>query len=97
MGASFRVNFSNPFEYNVFGIITGSSVAQFPDVPCELARLVAYTANKGSFFIGHSTSSCTWEIDASVDTGWFGIDNLNNLYVLNGSGSSDYLAYWIQK
>ena len=85
--------------YNVFGIITGTTVTQFPDVPCQQARLMAYSANIGSFFIGNgvATGLCVWELDAGEDTGWFGTDNLNNLYYKNASGTSDFLAYWINR
>jgi hypothetical protein len=94
-----RNNSSRQFIYNVFGIITGTSVTPFPDIPCQQANLMAYASNIGSFFIGHQsgTSQCVWELDAGEETGWFDIENLNNLYYKNGSGTSDFLAYWIQK
>src|SRR5512139_936095 len=95
----FRYSNSNPFIYNVFGIITGTSVQPFPDIPCSLANLKAYASNIGSFKIGHQsgTSQCVWELDAGQETGWFGIHNLNELWRSNASGTSDYLVYWVQK
>jgi len=96
---TYRGDLSDPFEYNVFGIITGTSVTQFPDIPCQLARLQAYSANIGSFLVGNaaSTDRCVWELDAGADTGWFGTDNLNNLWFQNASGTVDRMSYWIQK
>lgn len=96
---TYRSDLSAPFIYNVFGIITGSTITPFPDVPAQLARLEAYAANIGSFFIGHQsgTSQCVWELDAGYDTGWFSISNLNEFWYRNPSGTSDYMVYWIQK
>lgn len=96
---TYRSDLSNPFDYNVFGIITGTAGARFPDVPAQLARLGARSTNIGSFFIGNQSGSAytTWELDAGWETDWFGIDNLNKLYGRNPSGTVDYLAYWIQK
>ena len=89
----------SPFIYNVFGIITGTAGSIFPDVPCQMAKLMAWSTNIGSFFIGHQTGSSftTWEVDAGQEIDWFGIENLNKLYARNPSGTSDYLSYWIQK
>jgi hypothetical protein len=96
---TYRSDLSNPFENNDFGIITGTVVTQFPNVECQLARFMAYSSNIGSFFIGNAASPnlCVWELDAGYDTGWFGVDNLNNLWYRSASGTVDYLAYWIQK
>ena len=95
---TYRTDLSDPFQVNAFGIITGTSVTQFPDIDCQLARLVAYSSNIGSFFVGNaaSTDRCVWELDAGYDTGWFGIDNLNNLWYRSASGTVDYLVYWVQ-
>ena len=89
----------DPLIYNVFGIITGTAGAFFPSVPAKLARLMAWSTNIGSFFIGGQSGSSytTWEIDAGSETDWFEIDNLNQLYNRNPSGTSDYMSYWIQK
>lgn len=96
---TYRSDFSDPFQINAFGIITGTVVTQFPDIECQYARLMAYHSNIGSFFIGNGSSAslCVWELDAGDDTGWFGIDNLNKLWHKNGSGTSDYLVYWIER
>jgi len=96
---TYRHDLSDPFDYNVFGVITGTAGSWFPSVDAQLARLQAWSTNIGSFFlgVGSGSSYTTWELDAGYDTGWFGIDNLNQLYARNSSGSSDYLSYWIQK
>ena len=96
---TYRSNLSNPFDYNVFGVITGTAGARFPDVDAELARLQAWSTNSGPFFLGvqSGTSYTTWELAAGYDTGWFGIDNLSQLYARNPSGTANYIAYWIQR
>ena len=96
---TYRSDLSNPFDYNVFGIITGTAGSVFPSIEAQLVRLEAWSTNIGSFFIGRQSGSSytTWELDAGVDTGWFGISNLNQLYARNPSGTVDYLAYWIQR
>lgn len=99
MGATYRTFYSDGFEANVIGIITGTATAvQFPNIPGQIFRLKAYAANKGSFFLGSSLNNEKFELDASEDTDWFKLrGNLNVLSHSNSSGSSDYLAYWVQK
>lgn len=92
-----RSSTQDPWEYNLFGIITGSTVAQLPDIPCQMLRFKAKSTNIGSFFIGHNASTCYWELDAGNETEFFEVDNLNNFWCVNGSGTVDYLAYWIQR
>ena len=72
---TYRSDLSNPFDYNVFGIITGTAGSVFPSIEAQLVRLEAWSTNIGSFFIGRQSGSSytTWELDAGVDTGWFGI------------------------
>lgn len=96
---TFRYSQSNPFEFNVFGVITGTAGSQLPSIPCEVAKLGAWSTNIGSFFLGVQSGSSytTWELDAGQSTDWFGISNLNKLYARNPSGTSDYISYWIQK
>lgn len=96
---TYRSDLSDPFEENVFGIITGTAGARFPNVSASLVRLVAWSTNIGSFFLGNGSgsSNTVFELSAGADTGWFGMDNLNNLYSRNPSGTVDRLAYWIQR
>ena len=96
----FRENYQNPFEFDIFGIITGTAgVTQFPDIPCSIFTLKARASNVGSFFLSHEsgTVNLPYELDAGEETGWVCADNLNRYYHNNPSGTLDYLAYWIQK
>lgn len=93
----YRDELSNPFENNIFGIITGTAGSWFPNVPAQLVRLGTLSTNIGSFFIGNQSGTAKWELDAGADTGWFGISNLNQIYARNPSGTVDYLSYWIQQ
>lgn len=92
----------NWFIYNEMWLITGTyALSRFPNVPCQMARLKAYSGNGGSIFLGTWMNTGTlnrlpFEMSAGDDTGWFSIDNLNNFYQGNSSGSS-YIAAWIQK
>ena len=103
MGANFRTLFSDGFNTDIIGRITGSAdYVRFPNLPGSLFKLKAYSTNIGSFFIGTATGSSTqlaFEVDAGDDTDWFKMmgDNLNNLFYLNLSGSSEQLGYWLQK
>ena len=90
-------------EFDVFGCVTGTTTArQFPSVPASMARFKARVGNVGSFFIGiqpntGSAQRMPFELEAGYDTGWFATDNLNRYWYENLSGSSEYLAYWLQK
>ena len=107
MGDTYRTWFLDGLIIDQIGLITGSSAyQQFPNLPGYIFRLKAQSANIGSFFIGTNTgTSLPFEIDADDDTGWFrthnfdesGISNLNTLFYRNPSGTSDYLAYWLQR
>lgn len=101
MGMTYRTFFSDTFNNDLIGQITGSStVSRFPNVPGGLFRLQARSTNLGSFFIGTSsgTGKQNWELEAGYDTDWFTIDshNLNDLFFYSVSGSADILAYWVQ-
>ena len=101
MGETYRTFFSDTFNYDTIGQITGASVvSQFPNMPGSIFRLQGHSDNLGSFFIGTNsgTGKQYWEIEPSVDTGWFTLDhhNLNELFFINSSGSSEKLNYWVQ-
>lgn len=88
------------FITNILGVVTGTfATAQFPDIPCTRAMLKARSNNAGSFFIGTENIAIKlpWELDASQETLWLDIPNLNVLYHNMSSGSSDMLAYWVQR
>ncbi len=88
------------FITTICGIITGTfAAAQFPDVPCSRAKLKARQGNPGSIFIGTETSTVPlpWELDAGQELDWLEIPNLNVLWHNRSSGSSDLLAYIIQR
>lgn len=94
---SYRADLSNPFEVNEFIKVSGSAVAtRFPNAEAQMARIVAYSGNNASFLIGGQTT-CFFEMAAGTDTGWFGIDNLSELYFSNPSGTTNYLSVWIQR
>jgi hypothetical protein len=97
---TFRDENSNAFIFDVFGVVTGTFGSnQFPDVPCSMARFKARSGNPGSFFIGHlsGTVPLPFELDAGNDTDWFVTTNLNRYFHNGSSGTTDILAYWIQK
>lgn len=92
-----RVDLTNPFINNRFGVVTGTaSATRFPTGTAQIARFKAHPSNIGTFFVGDEPTSTLFPIDAGDDTGWFSIDNLNKLYYNNASGSSDYLYWWLQ-
>jgi hypothetical protein len=101
MGVGIKEMFSDVFIYDLFGLVTGTfGVNQFPNVPCSMARLRARSSNAGSFFISHASGTVLgmpYELDAGEDTGWFPTSNLNRLWHGGSSGTSDFLAYWVQR
>jgi hypothetical protein len=101
MGVGIKEMFSDVFIYDLFGLVTGTfGVNQFPNVPCSMARLRARSSNAGSFFISHASGTVLgmpYELDAGEDTGWFPTSNLNLLWHGGSSGTSDFLAYWVQR
>jgi hypothetical protein len=88
--------------FNEMYLITGTyNVSQFPNIPCAMMRIKVRSANTGSIFLGTKFNTGTvnflpFEMEASYDTGWVSIDNLNVLYQGRSSGSS-YFAVWAQK
>jgi hypothetical protein len=97
---SFRTAFADEFGFDIMGQITGSTdVSRMPDVPGQLFRLKADSSNDESFWLGTSSGTQPFEMAAGDDTDWFTFmgDNLNNLFYYNSSGSTETMAYWIQK
>jgi len=82
---------------NKTNVVTGSATAvQFPDLPCIRVKFKARTANIGNFYVGASSASCTWELDAAQELDWIDVNNLNLLWHSNPSGTVDQLTYWLQ-
>ena len=83
---------------NIFGVVTGSATAlQFPDEPAIQAKIQSRKGNADISSIGNSVNNTVLEIEAGEITDWFEIDNLNELWYSNPSGSSDALVWWIQR
>src|SRR3990167_235227 len=98
MGATINQQFSDNPGHNDIRLVTGSATAvQFPDMPLLMVRFKAYSGNAGSFFLGENSANMYWELDAGDDTGWVALQNLNHLWYSNASGTSDYMAIWVQK
>lgn len=86
------------------GELAGSAVAlQMPNVACKLVKFKARQDNAGFVYIGGAgvtrpdgTTDVTTglELDASEETGWLPVDNLNRLYRICDNASDDltYLA-----
>ena len=101
MGAGIKEVYSSVFIFDLFGLVTGTyGVDQFPDLPCNMARFKTRSANAGSFFISNASGTVLgmpYELDAGEDTGWFPTTNLNRLWHGGSSGTTDLLAYWVQR
>lgn len=104
----FRNAWLGGFDYDEIGVITGSSTrSKLPNRPGSIFRLKPQSFCIGSFFIGTETgssgvgsnSSIAFELDAGNDTGWFKLmgDNLDSLWYYSPSGSTERMAYWIQR
>lgn len=88
-----------PFQTVKTGELQGSATAlQLPNVPCRLAKLKARQDNAGFVYLGPAgvtkpdgtTDTTTGiELDASEDTGWLLIDNLNRLYRICDNAGDD--------
>lgn len=101
MGETYRSFYSDPFNYEAIGSITGSSaISRFPNVPGYRFKLQAPASNIGTFYFGtlSGTNQQYWEVAAGEDTDWFNLStkNLNQLFFRNPSGSSQTLTYWAQ-
>ena len=86
-----------PFVGELAGAVAAT---QFPDIPCRLAKLKAQADNAGAVYVGGSgvtkpdgtTDTTTgYELDASDETGWLRIDNLNRLYRICDNAGDDLL------
>lgn len=101
MGAGIKEQFSDGFLFDEFGVITGSfAQRQFPNKPCGMMRLKARSSNVGSFYIGHMSGThpiLPYQLAPGDDTGWVITTNLNRYFFGGASGTSDVLAYWLQK
>lgn len=84
---------------NIFGLVSGTATDTiFPTGTVSyLFKLRAYAANIGSFFIGFGATGTVFELDAGDELEWTYGANLFEFRHRNPSGSSDLLAYWIQR
>lgn len=97
--ATWRSFYSDDYSHETIGVVTGTSVAQFPNVPGFVFKLQGRSTNIGSFMLGFGSGTLPYEIDAGFETDWFPLStkNLNQFYFSNGSGSSEVLTYWAKQ
>ena len=97
--SSWRSFWSDDFSHEAMGVVTGTSVAQFPNVPGFVFKLQGRSTNKGSFLLGFGSGSLYYEVDAGFETDWFPLSskNLNQFYFNNVSGSSEVMTYWAKQ
>lgn len=91
--------YSSAFINDVFGLVTGTDTttpAYFPSEPVGAVNIQTWNSNKASFFVGTPTR-VWWELAPNEETGWFNIQNLNQLQFYSVSGSAERLAYWIKR
>ena len=99
MGETYRTFYSDTFNNDTIGLITGSAAYQrFPNVPGSLFRLKAPSTNYKSVWVGVTSGSINFELDTGEDTGWFTLasHNLNTMFWYSVSGTKDRLTYWAQ-
>lgn len=95
---SIRSQFSDGLMFNEFLVVTGSvTETQFPTDEVGMVRFKSDLGNNGVFFLGNRADNCIFPLYAGEDTGWNSLNDMNELYHRNPSGSSDYLYYWLQK
>jgi len=83
---------------NIYGAVTGSASAlQFPSEPAIQAKLQARAGNLSIVSVGNSVNNTVFEIQAGETTDWFEINNLNQLWYSNPSGTADAIVWWIQR
>jgi hypothetical protein len=83
---------------NIFGVVTGSAAAlQFPDVLAYQAKLQARAGNGSIAVVGNAVNNTVFEIQAGETTDWFEIDNLNELWYSNPSGTMDAIVWWVER
>lgn len=95
--------FANNPIYNVFGLVSGTSVGvvgQFPSGSCKLLRFKADIDNVGEFLIGVQ-GKVIWPMNAGDDTGWIASPSdhagLAHFWFSGLSGTSERLYYWMQR
>lgn len=80
---------------NRMGVVTGtSSVLQFPDRPCLMARFKTNPSNAGAMGLGSSVAGAPFYMAAGDDTGWVAAKNLNQFFYV---GNGYTVAYWLQE
>ena len=83
---------------SIFGVVTGSASAlQFPDIPAIQAKIQARAGNGSIASIGNAVNNMVFQIEAGEQVEWFEVDNLNELWYSNPSGTMDALVWWVQR
>jgi hypothetical protein len=91
-----REFYSDVFNTDWFGIVTGTASAQqFPSGTARLARFKADTSNQGDIFFGNE-GEVVFALDAGEDTGWFAPSQgkLENYHYV---GIDQVLRFWVQR
>lgn len=74
-----------------------TNVERLPDVPCGKVKIKALAGNSGNVYLGAGsdvTATTGFQLDASEETEWLEIDNLNKLYrICDGTG--DRICYMV--
>lgn len=98
------MGFETVYSTVLSGEIAGSATAaQLPNVPCRRVMFKAVASNAGNVYLGAAgvtkvdgTTDATtgWELDATQETVWIPVDNLNNLYLICDNAGDDlvYIA-----
>jgi hypothetical protein len=93
-----RVRGTSGAPQNIFGVVTGSASAlQFPNVIAYQAQLQSRAGNLSIVSIGNAVDNTVFEIQAGEVTDWFEVDNLNELWYSNPSGTADAVVWWVQR
>lgn len=91
--------YSQSFRNQIFGLVTGTNTqtaVSFPSEPVGAVNIQSYADNDDAFFIG-TTNHVWWELAPNEETGWFHVENLNELQFYSVSGSAERLSYWIMR
>jgi hypothetical protein len=97
MGATIPQQYSAAFQFNRFGVVTGTATpTQFPTGTCGMVRFKADPDNNDDFMLGNESGNVLYPLAPGDDTGWVSLSNLNQLWYSAISGSLDYLYWWLQ-
>ena len=83
------------------GEIAGSATAvQLPNIACRRVRFKAVASNAGNVYLGgagvtipQGTADATsgWELDATQETPWIPVGNLNKFYLISDNAGDDLM------